>query len=104
MVPSPHILRQWGAAESQAGHYPRARGVFRRIIAGDPDDGAAWLGLAVASWRLGDVAETRRAALEVMRLDPANEEVREVLRQLDHPESVPPGDAPPPRATAPGRP
>ena len=89
VVPSPHILRQWAAAESQAGHYERAQVVFRRLIAGNPSDGTAWLGLAVASYRLGDVAETRRAGREVMRLDPENQEVREVLRQLDNRDANP---------------
>lgn len=89
VVPSPHILRQWAAAESQAGHYDRARAVFRSLIAGNPNDGTAWLGLAVASYRLGDVAETRRAGREVLRLDPENQEVREVLRLLDHQDANP---------------
>ena len=96
VVPSPHILRQWAAAESQAGHYDRAREVFRRLIAGNPNDGTAWLGLAVASYRLGDAAETRRAGREVMKLDPENQEVREVLRLLDNPEASPPANPPGP--------
>ena len=94
VLPSPHILRQWAAAESQAGHYEQARTLFRRLVAGDPNDGIAWLGLAVASYRLGDDQETRRAGREVMRLDPGNEEVREVLRMLDRTQatddSIPP--------------
>jgi tetratricopeptide (TPR) repeat protein len=109
VVPSPHILRQWAAAESQAGNYEPARVVFRRLIAGNRNDGAAWLGLAVASYRLGDLAETRRAGLEVVRLDPENQEVRDVLRMLDHPGAPPPVNAqgqpflPPPGQPA-GRP
>jgi tetratricopeptide (TPR) repeat protein len=87
VVPSPHILRQWAAAESQAGHYEQARAVFRRLIAGNENDGTAWLGLAVASYRLADTVETRRACREVVRLDPGNQEVRDVLRLLDSPGS-----------------
>ena len=55
----------------------------------------AVLGLAVASYRLGDAGETRRAGLEVMRLDPQNQEVRAVLDQIDRsPGGIPPGSAP----------
>jgi hypothetical protein len=90
VVPSPHILHLWAAAESQAAHYDRARTISRRLIAGNPNDGAACLGLAVAPYRLGDLAETRRAGLEVMRLDPDNQEVRDVLRLLENRQAIPP--------------
>lgn len=91
ILETPNILRQWGAAESQAGAYDRARMVFGRELARDPNDLTSWLGLAVAAYRLRDTSETRRAGEQVLRLDSTNVEVREVLRSLDAGHAAPPG-------------
>jgi hypothetical protein len=45
----------------------------------------------VASYRLQDTIETRRAGEQVLRLDSTNAGVRAVLRSLDAGHGAPPG-------------
>jgi len=88
VVPSPHILRQWAAAETMSGDLEGGRRVYRQLLAREPDDVTGWLGYAVASYRLQDWPETRRAARELLKRDSTQTEARRVLEELDrlHPE------------------
>jgi hypothetical protein len=82
-APSPRILSLWGAAEMMTGRFDRALELYRRSLALDPNSRIALRGLAWTSFRVGDYAEARRAALELQRRNFDAPEVPEMLRALD---------------------
>ena len=82
-LPSPNILRQLAEAESQAGELESARSTYRVMVSRDSTNAMAWLGVAVTSFKLHDLAGARRAAIELLRLDPGNAEARQALAYLD---------------------
>lgn len=82
-LPSPNILRQLAASEAQAGHLDSARIIYRTMLSRNPNDAIAWRGLGIASFRLGDYVEARRAAREVLRFDPSNADARAALDSMD---------------------
>jgi Tetratricopeptide repeat len=81
-TPSPRVLMQWGFAEMQAGHPEAAQRVYQRLVEKTPDDLSAWVDLAVLSLRLGDEAEARRAANELLRRRPGHQGAIQVLAEL----------------------
>lgn len=83
LLPSPNILRQLAEAQVQAGDFEGACATYRVLLSRDSNNTMAWLGLAVASFRMQDFAEARRAAMEVLRLDPTNAEARQAITYLD---------------------
>ena len=82
-LPSPNILRQLAEAESQAGELESARSTYRAMVSRDSTNVMAWLGLAVTSFKLRDLAEARRASMEVLQLDPGNAEAGQAMDYLD---------------------
>jgi tetratricopeptide (TPR) repeat protein len=70
--PSVTILTGWAKAEMLAGRPERARDACRRLVADHPRLPVGWEGLMASSYRLGDLGEARRAARELVRLDPAH--------------------------------
>lgn len=82
LLSSPHILRQWGFAESLAGHHERARGVFRTLLARVPGDVIALRGLMLMSLPLRDTTQARAAAESLQRVLPGDPQSAELLRRL----------------------
>jgi tetratricopeptide repeat protein len=82
IAPSPGVLLQWAAAEQTSGNDHAAQTVYRRLIRVAPDETRAWYGLAYVSWRLGDLAESRRAAAGLLRLRPNDPQVRRIFEQV----------------------
>jgi len=80
--PSPRILHEWAYAAAMAGHDRVAQEVFRRVLAKEPDNNLAWLGLATASMRLRDVPEAKRAAAELWRRQPGNGDAKRILDDI----------------------
>lgn len=83
LLSSPHILRQWGLAESLAGHHERARGVFRTLLERAPGDVIALRGLMFMSLPLHDSTQARAAAESLLRVSPGDPQASEMLRQLE---------------------
>ena len=83
LLSSPHILRQWGLAESLAGHHERARGVFRTLLSRVPGDPIALRGLMLMSLPLHDSTQARAAAESLLRVAPGDRQAAELLRQLE---------------------
>ena len=83
LLSSPHILRQWGLAESLAKHHEKARGVFRTLLARVPGDPIALRGLMLMSLPLHDSTQARAAAESLLRITPGDPQATEVLRQLE---------------------
>jgi len=86
--PSPRILHEWAISAAEAGDDLTARTVFQRLVDKDPANNLGWLGLAAASIRLRDVPEAKRAATELARRDPGNEDARRILDQIAHYEAT----------------
>jgi cytochrome c-type biogenesis protein CcmH/NrfG len=83
LLSSPHILRQWGLAESLAGHHEPARAVFRTLLERVPGDVIALRGLMLMSLPLHDSTQARAAAESLLRVAPDDPQARELLRQLE---------------------
>ena len=81
-APSPRILLEWGTAELRLARWAEARDIFRRVIAGSPDEANAWQGLAAAAMELGDREEARRATETLLRLRPGDPFGRQTLERL----------------------
>lgn len=80
--PSPRILQEWALAATMTGNARVAQRAYRRLLAKDPENSLGWLGLAAVSMRLRDVPEAKRAAIQLLRLDPGNGEARNILDQI----------------------
>jgi tetratricopeptide (TPR) repeat protein len=83
LLSSPHILRQWGLAESLARHYEPARRVYRTLLARVPGDPIALRGLMLMSLPMHDTTAARAAADSLLRVSPGDPQATEMLRQLD---------------------
>ena len=88
LAPSPRVLLQWASAEQARGDDRAAQAAYRRLVAVAPDDARGWFGLAFVSWRLGDLAESRRATGELLRLRPGNAQALEIVALLDRADST----------------
>ena len=82
-APSPRILTLWGMAETMTGRLDHARALYRQSLALDSNQRMALRGMASTSFRLGDYAEARRAAVELQRRQVDAPEVGDILRALD---------------------
>jgi adenylate cyclase len=76
-----YFLAGVGAAYAVAGRYEEARAPLQRFLSRYPNFLPAHLMLAVVYSELGQAAEARAGAAEVLRLNPKFS--REVLRQRD---------------------
>ena len=83
LLSSPHILRQWGLAESMARRHDRAVGVFRTLLERVPGDIIALRGLMLNSVPLRDTAQARAAADSILRIAPGDPQASELMRQLE---------------------
>ncbi|MGH7019326.1 MAG: tetratricopeptide repeat protein, partial [Brevundimonas sp.] len=64
------------------GEHAEAIELLRRSLAVAPDDGDAWLTLALSLHALGDEAGTLDACREAVRVQPTNDEARRLILQL----------------------
>jgi hypothetical protein len=92
LLPSPHILRQWGAAETMAGHADSARRVFRTLLDRLPHDEIALRGVAVLSMHLRDTAQARACAETLLSVSPGDPTALKVIERIasGHPFDVAP--------------
>jgi len=77
----------------QSGQRDQARALFQQVVRAEPNNEIAWLWLASAA---ADTFEYQRALQEVLRINPANEQARLQLAQLQPPYARPPAPQPPP--------
>jgi tetratricopeptide (TPR) repeat protein len=81
--PSPRVLRQWAMTEALRGDPRRGQEIYRQLLTRAPDNASAWFELARLSYEIGDFAESRRAAGELVRLRPNDEAARALVAHLD---------------------
>jgi len=81
--PSPRVMRQWATTEALRGDPRRAQEIYRRMLARFPDVSAGWRELARISYEMGDLAEARRAAGELLRLNPGHAGTRDLIAHID---------------------
>lgn len=93
--PSPRILQEWALAETMRRNYRQAQLVYHRMLDKAPENPLGWLGLSTVSLHLGDVAEARRAANQLLALQPGNPDALRVLSEADQIERMLRGAAPP---------
>jgi hypothetical protein len=103
-APSPRILQQWAIAETMTGnqrfagadraaatlHYRKAAVIYRRMLDKDSGNALGWLGLATVSLNGHEFAEARRAANELLRLQPGNADALRVLGEVERLEAQSP--------------
>ncbi len=77
-----HSIWRQGAQALRETRDDAAAEAFQRMVGHGVDDGAVWLGLAVASKRLGDAARHLHAVDQALRLDPKN--LRALIMKGDH--------------------
>jgi hypothetical protein len=80
--PSPRILQEWGLAATMTQDYRTAQRVYQRLLEKQPDNEMGWMGLVAVSMHLRDVAEGKRAATELRRRYPANEQAQRTLEDI----------------------
>ena len=88
--PSPRILQEWALAETMRGRYRVAQRIYYRFLAKAPENPLGWLGLASVSLQMNDLAESRRAANQLLQLQPGNSDALHVLDQVRQLEANPP--------------
>jgi Tetratricopeptide repeat len=97
--PSPRILQEWALAETMAGRYALAQKVYERLLAKQPDNSLGWLGLGQVSLHVHDLVEARRAAHQLLQMEPGNSDAKKVLEEADRIEAamgqVPPAESRP---------
>jgi len=81
--PSPRVMRQWATTEVLRGNLPRAQEIYRQMLTRFPDVRAGWYELARLSFQMGDLDEARRAAGEMLRLDPNDTGTQALIAHLD---------------------
>jgi hypothetical protein len=98
-TPSPRILQEWALAETMRKRYDEAQRIYHLMLAKAPDDLLGWLGLATCSLNLGDFAEARRAAHQLLVLNPGDPDAYRVLESADRFEAMQRGATPAPPRT-----
>jgi hypothetical protein len=94
--PSPRILQEWALAETMRRRFDAAQSIYHLMLARAPANELGWLGLATCSLNLGDFAEARRAARQLLALHPGDPDALRVLDQADQLEAMRRGSTPPP--------
>ena len=93
-APSPRILLEWAMSETNRGNLRKAQEVYRRHLKEQPESFFGWLGLGAVSIRLADseekgsqqeadVAEARRAAAEVLKIQPGTPQAQRMVDYLN---------------------
>jgi cytochrome c-type biogenesis protein CcmH/NrfG len=80
--PSSRIFVQWAICEMRSGNHAAANALFERALEKNPDDYFAWHELAVTALALERFDQGRRAAREMFRLQPGDEDARLVLEEI----------------------
>jgi hypothetical protein len=83
---SPHVLRQWAAAEMMRGRLDRARAIWLGMIARDPKDVVARRELLEVEVRRHDARAATAAADSLLSIDPGNQHAQQILEAIrrDH--------------------
>jgi hypothetical protein len=81
--PSPRVMRQWAMTEALRGNLTRAQEIYRQMLTRFPDVRTGWYELARLSFQMGDLDEARRAAGEMLRLEPDDPGTRALIAHLD---------------------
>jgi predicted Zn-dependent protease len=83
-APHRRILLMWAIAESSSGDDQASADVYRRLLAQNPEDPLAWLGLAGTARRLGNQAVYAQAMRRVAGYSPDGREARAIRRHLHY--------------------
>ena len=73
---SQRIYLSWAVAAHEAQDYAQEQKVLEDLVAFAPQTAIAWQRLGSMSWQNGDYATAARAARELVRLAPADAELR----------------------------
>jgi tetratricopeptide (TPR) repeat protein len=82
-APSPRIVLQLASALQATGNDAGAQAAYRHLLTIAPTEARGWYGLAFVSLRRGDWAECRRAARELLRLEPGDDQALEMLKRTE---------------------
>ena len=66
-----------------SGNLQGAIAAYHRMLEKDPGNALGWLGLTSVAARVGDYPEARRAANELLRLQPGNSDALRFLADID---------------------
>jgi hypothetical protein len=80
--PTRRVRLTWAFAETMRGDYASAAKVYRAILAQDPGDPLAWLGLGGAAKRMGDKITFARAAARIDSAMHVERDAREIRTYL----------------------
>jgi tetratricopeptide (TPR) repeat protein len=83
LQPSPRVMRQWAATEALRGDPRRAQEIYRAMLTRFPEVGAGWFELARLSYQIGDLAEARRAAGEMLHRAPGHAGTQALIAHID---------------------
>jgi tetratricopeptide (TPR) repeat protein len=76
-------MRQWASTEALRGDPRRAQEIYRQMLTRFPNVSAGWFELARLSYEMGDLEEARRAAAELLRLNPGHGPTRDLIAHID---------------------
>jgi hypothetical protein len=86
--PSPRVLLQLASALQATGDDAGAQAAYLRLVTIAPNEARGWYGLAFVSMRRGDWAECGRAARELWRIKPGDEQALEMLKRAEGRDTV----------------
>ena len=69
--PAPYYINQLGRANEGLGRYAKAIDAYKSGLSKQPNDMLAWIGLTISSFLTDDMVEAKKAAAEVLRIQPA---------------------------------
>jgi len=81
--PSPRVIQQYAMAQTMRGKYREAQAIYHRLLSLDPKNALGWLGLGTTSANAHDFPEARRAAHELLRLQPGNADALHLLQSIE---------------------
>ncbi len=92
--PSERVLLEWAMSTTNAGDLDGAAAIYRQLLARAPRVSYGWLGLGAVTSRLAAtagpgprrdawVAESRHAVIQLLELQPGNDDGRRLLQYLD---------------------
>ncbi len=82
-APNPRMFVQIGMAETMLGRPERAMAQYRHAASLNPDLNAAWRGVAAAASATNDAASMREALVQLERLEPGSQTVRDARAWLE---------------------
>ena len=69
--PAPYYIFQLGRANEGLGRYAKAIDAYKSVLSKQPNNMLAWMGLTISSFLTDDMDEAKKAAAEVLRIQPA---------------------------------